>query len=401
MAALVDLDNLLVTDGLIDQLMAKVGAKILEAGWTGLDGNPTAESLELWGVPLASAAAANGGKGTQEARLVVAKFLRARDMDVESAAGMLCDCLRWRRDFGVADIESEDFGAAFEGHDHIYGVDLQGRPIVLSCFGTMDVEDVFGDADRFLRWRVQLMERAIKRLQPWKQGSPETLMQIHDYKDCVVIGKDKRISEAVKVFTACMSNNYPEMKGQTVFINFPWIFGALFAALAVFIPDKTKSKFVMLGPTDPSRGELLDFVPPHYLPQRYGGLLADDRAAAEAAAGELVAAERIAMGARSCETRTVDVPAGGSVRFVIRVLAHGVKVTYTANGETYDGSSGEPVGATEGAADAEGACMISAESGVVQREVAVAKGGTVVFTLDNSFSLFTVGKTVVFGAEAC
>ena len=58
-----------------------------------------------------------------------------------------------------------------------------------------------------------------------------TYAQIHDYKDCVVIGKDARITEAVKLFTACMSNNYPEMKGQTVFVNFPWIFGALFAAL--------------------------------------------------------------------------------------------------------------------------------------------------------------------------
>ena len=50
----------------------------------------------------------------------------------------------------------QDFGEAFKGHDQIYGVDLQGRPVVLSCFGTMDVEDVFGDANRFLRWRVQV-----------------------------------------------------------------------------------------------------------------------------------------------------------------------------------------------------------------------------------------------------
>ena len=64
----------------------------------------------------------------------------------------------------------------------------------------------------------------------------------------------------------------------------------------MFIPDKTKAKFVMLGPTDPSRGELLDFVPPHYLPQRYGGLLADDPAARDS---EVVTAECITMAARS------------------------------------------------------------------------------------------------------
>ena len=91
------------------------------------------------------------------------------------------------------------------------------------------------------------------------------------------------------------------------------------------------------------------------------------------------------------------------MRFVVRVLAHSVKAHYTINGESYNASNGEHVGtaAAAGSADADGAAMISAEGGVIARQVEVPDGGTVVFSFDNNFSLFTVGKTVLFGAEAC
>ena len=207
--------------------------------------------VKLWGVSLA----AEADRGSDAAKVVLLKFLRAKDYNVDAAFEMLMARLEWQRTFRLDELlEKEDFGTAFEGHDTILGEDVQGRPLIISVFATMDTEVVFGDPQRFLRWRVQLMERALAKLQPWALGAPETLVQIHDYLDCAVLRKDPRVTEAVKLFTKTMGDNYPEMKGKTIFINFPTIFGALFAALSPFIPEKTRAKFVMLGPVDPSRG---------------------------------------------------------------------------------------------------------------------------------------------------
>ena len=198
----------------------------------------------LWGVDLTDA------NEDEAIRVVVAKFVRARDGDVEEAFKMLVNCLSWRKAYGVdaPEFSQLDFGEAFLGHDDLLpGRDFQGRPMLLSRFGTMSPDTVFADTDTFLKWRVQMMECLVKRLAPWKVEQPETLLQIHDYADCAVVGRDERITAAVKVFSKTMADNYPELKGKTVFINFPTIFGILFNVVKIFIPAKTLEKFVMHG----------------------------------------------------------------------------------------------------------------------------------------------------------
>ena len=82
-------------------------------------------------------------------------------------------CLVWRAAAQIDGIAAQDLGlgAAFAGHDDVRGADRDGRPLVISRFGTMDVETVFGDAERFLLWRVQLMERAVAEL-AFERGAP-------------------------------------------------------------------------------------------------------------------------------------------------------------------------------------------------------------------------------------
>ena len=116
----------------------------------------------LWGVPLP------GGRADKPDALDIAllKFLRADDFAYDAARERLRKCLVWRAAAQIDGIAAQDLGlgAAFAGHDDVRGADRDGRPLVISRFGTMDVETVFGDAERFLLWRVQLMERAVAEL---------------------------------------------------------------------------------------------------------------------------------------------------------------------------------------------------------------------------------------------
>ena len=191
----------------------------------------------LWGVPLP------GGRADKPDALDIAllKFLRADDFAYDAARERLRKCLVWRAAAQIDGIAAQDLGlgAAFAGHDDVRGADRDGRPLVISRFGTMDVETVFGDAERFLLWRVQLMERAVAEL-AFERGAPETLCQVarrararealarsrsralarhdpfspvhpfppppqvHDYADCAVLGQDQRIKDAIKLFSQCM-----------------------------------------------------------------------------------------------------------------------------------------------------------------------------------------------------
>eukprot|EP00966_Prymnesium_polylepis_P113852 2631725-Prymnesium_polylepis.1 len=325
-----------------------------------------ARDVKLLGVALCDECA---GTVSEAAQVVLLKFLRRNDYDVEAAVTQLTARLEWQRTFDVEAAKRESFTEDFAGCDTILGEDVEGRALVISVFGRifaairtailvrvtdrpvsespartdLDVEKVFGDPQRFLRWRVQMMEAALERMQPWRLGAPETLLQLHDYADCAILNKDPRITEAVKTFSHAMWQYYPETKGRTVFINFPAIFGVLFGALKLVLPSRTLSKFVMLGPVSPRDGsarELLGFIPPHWLPERYGGLLSDS-AAARAAAGDtdaVLPAEVITLPAGKVVTREVALQPGKvAVRCVLRVLCKDVGFSVAVSGGTLAG----------------------------------------------------------------
>ena len=321
------------------------------------------------------------GEPSEAAKVVLLKYLRRNAYDVDAAEAQLVKRLEWQRTFGLDAVMNESFGESFAGCDTILGADYEGRPIVISVFGHLDTERVFGDPQRFLRWRVQMMERALAKLQPWQLGGPETLLQVHDYADCAIVRKDARITEAVKTFSQAMWSYYPETKGKTIFVNFPTIFGVLFAALKTVLPAATISKFVMLGPVVPSRGTLLDFVPPHWLPERYGGLLTE---AAVAAGGEgVVPAEVITVAPGEVATRPL--PRGAAVRCAMRVLSKDVKLAVASE------SGGVPNG--------EWPSTLYDHQGVVETTLQPLSGvdDLLTLTIDNSYSQMT-SKTVLFGA---
>ena len=387
-------------DAAVTTLASKLTSIIRFAGYA------EPETCVLWGVKLLAE------RESDAARIILAKFLRAKDNDVDGAAEMLRARLEWQRTMDLDAIAGEDFGTAFAGHDMIIGEDLEGRPLWYSRFGTMDTEQVFGDPQRFLRWRVQLMEKALARLQPWTPGKPETIVQVHDYADCALFRRDPRQTEAIKLFTTVMGANFPETKGKTIFINFPAFFGVLFGLIKPFIPAKTQAKFVMLGPVSPERGELMvdHGIPPHWCPQRYGGLLPEDSAANSTE--RVVPAELLVLTQGKVEKRSIIVPssatsaaavdvsdggaspsrAGGvlptTMCVVLRVLDKDVRCQVTCSSfkasatQLFDGSA-VPL-------------VLRAEQGVVRLELNAAPGSTLTFTFDNAHSRF-FSKTVLFG----
>jgi len=254
------------------------------------------DPIAIWGVPLNSPPAAADGAAAaasppvdERADVVLLKFLRARDFRVRDAHAMLLRCAAWRAEFGADAVLDEDLGFKdLEGVvAYMHGWDREGHPVCYNAYGVFKdramYERVFGDGDRlarFLRWRVQVMERGVRALS-LRPGGVNAVIQVTDLKDM----PKRELRAASNQILSLFQDNYPEMVARKVpfpsavraaafrrapcrpgsssyaafripvpeqlapcpqvFINVPWYFSVLFSMISPFLTERTKSKFVI------------------------------------------------------------------------------------------------------------------------------------------------------------
>ncbi|CAN7118514.1 unnamed protein product [Brassica rapa subsp. narinosa] len=202
-----------------------------------------AASSSMWGVPLIG--------GDDRADVILLKFLRARDFKVGDSLRMLEKCLEWREEFKTEKLTEEDLGFKdLEGRvAYMRGYDKEGHPVCYNAYGVFKeremYERVFGDEEKinkFLRWRVQVLERGVKLLH-FKPGGVNSIIQ----------------------------DNYPEMVATKIFINVPWYFSVIYSMFSPFLTHRTKSKFVISKEGNAAE-TLYKFIRPEDIPVQYGGL---------------------------------------------------------------------------------------------------------------------------------
>lgn len=224
--------------------------------------NPT-----IWGVPLLSE--------DEKADVILLKFLRARDFKVSEALNMLEKSLAWRKQFGADGIVEEELGfKELEGLvAYMHGFDREGHPVCYNAYGVFKdkemYERIFGDddkLDKFLRWRVQVLERGIKLLH-FKPGAVNSIIQVTDLKDM----PKRELRVASNQILSLFQDNYPEMVARKIFINVPWYFSLLYSMFSPFLTQRTKSKFVIAKESNVAE-ILYKFVRPEDVPVQYGGL---------------------------------------------------------------------------------------------------------------------------------
>lgn len=236
----------------------------------------------MWGIPLL-------GNADERADIVLLKFLRARNFRVPDALSMLLKCLNWRKEFAADVVLEEDLGLKeLEGAmAYMLGFDRCGHPVCYNAYGVFKdremYDKVFGDDEKlkkFLRWRVQVLERGIKLLH-FKPGGVNSIIQVTDLKDM----PKRELRAASNHILSLFQDNYPEMVARKVktcpflhfngvlqiFINVPWYFSLLYSMFSPFLTQRTKSKFVISKEGNAAE-TLYKFIRPEYVPTEYGGL---------------------------------------------------------------------------------------------------------------------------------
>jgi len=155
------------------------------------------DKLSIWGVVLE--------EENESSDIVLLKFIRAEEGDVDKAAGRIVSTLVFRAECQIDSLRDAELPDYFQGHDSLSGVDVDGRPVLVSRFGGMDLERVFGDVEAFVRYRAKVMEQAMARLS-FKRGEPEELTQVHDYSGVPLIFQTSQVKGSVSAVTKCSAS---------------------------------------------------------------------------------------------------------------------------------------------------------------------------------------------------
>lgn len=231
---------------------------------------PEAEEVSIWGVPLLK---------DDRTDVILLKFLRARDFKVKDAFAMLTNTLRWRKDFNIDALLDEDLGDDLDKVVFMHGYDRQGHPVCYDVFGEFQNKDLYHKAfsneerrTKFLRWRIQFLERSIRNLD-FAPGGINTIVQVNDLHNSPGPAR-QNLRLATKQALQLLQDNYPEFVAKQVFINVPWWHLAFYTMITPFLTQRTKSKFVFAGPSK-SPDTLFKYISPEQVPVQYGGLSVD------------------------------------------------------------------------------------------------------------------------------
>ncbi|KAG8871394.1 Non-classical phosphatidylinositol transfer protein (PITP) [Tulasnella sp. 331] len=223
---------------------------------------------DFWGVPIDPLKSADHDPRVS---VVLVKFLRARNMDVDEAQAMFIKTLRWRYDYKASETANEEFSDDVFGKTLIvFGKDKAGRPISYNVYGRKDNSAaIFSDLDRFLRWRVGRMEEALRLLD---FRTVDCITQVFDYDGLTMASRDTNAKKAATAATKLFQDYYPETLAKKYFVNVPAYMAWIFWAAKPFISAATFAKFQMVGKGPEIVGKaMLPHVDSSELPKKYGG----------------------------------------------------------------------------------------------------------------------------------
>ncbi|KAA8909415.1 CRAL-TRIO domain-containing protein [Sphaerosporella brunnea] len=241
---------------------------------------------ELWGLTLAGPTTESSGDSVEQptfsTALILQKFLRANANDQGKAFSQLKDTMVWRKSFFGTDGEVSKGWSdeKFKGLGYITVNKTKSGAIKVVCWNvygaTKDLKKTFGDLDEFLRWRVNLMEESLKRLnlgeatEPipdyGKGADPYMGLQVHDYMNVSFLRLPGEVKTASKKTIEMFARYYPETLERKYFVNVPTLMSWVYTLLKKVLSAATLKKLEMLSSSKDLASRLGEDIP-----EAYGG----------------------------------------------------------------------------------------------------------------------------------
>ncbi|XVF02109.1 hypothetical protein REPUB_Repub04eG0147900 [Reevesia pubescens] len=197
--------------------------------------------------------------------LMIRRFLRARDLDIEKASTMFLKYLSWKRTFMPKGFITESEISTHLSHNKLFtqGLDKQGRPIVVAFGGRH--KPTKGNLEEVKRFIVYGLEKICARM---PEGQ-EKFVAIGDLEGWGYSNSDIR---AYVASLSILQDCYPERLAKLFIVHVPYIFMTAWKVVYPFIDSRTKKKIVFVE-NKKLTSTLLRDIDDSQLPDIYGGKL--------------------------------------------------------------------------------------------------------------------------------
>ncbi|KAH7859099.1 hypothetical protein Vadar_031535 [Vaccinium darrowii] len=197
--------------------------------------------------------------------LMIRRFLRARELDIEKGSSLLLKYLNWRREFvpNGSISPSEIPNDLAQNKLFMQGVDKMGRPIV-TVFGGRHRPSQ-GSLEEFKRFMVFSLDKICSRMPPGQ----EKFLCIGDFEGWGYTSSDIRGYLAA---LSILQDFYPERLGKLFIVHVPYLFMSAWKAVYPFIDKKTKKKIIFVEDKNLTSTLLAD-IDESQLAETYGGKL--------------------------------------------------------------------------------------------------------------------------------
>ncbi|KAM5571500.1 hypothetical protein ABKV19_011874 [Rosa sericea] len=197
--------------------------------------------------------------------LMLRRFLRARELDVEQASAMFLKYLKWRQAFAPngSISASEVPNQIAQNKLFLQGSDKRGCPIAV-LLGARHFQ-VKGGLKEFKRYVVYAFDKICARMPPGQ----EKFIFIGDLEGWRYSNSDIR---AYLGALSILQDYYPERLGKMFIVHVPFVFMTVWKIVCPFIDNKTKEKIVFVE-NKMLKSTLLEEIDESQLPEKYGGKL--------------------------------------------------------------------------------------------------------------------------------
>ncbi|XP_065852789.1 uncharacterized protein [Euphorbia lathyris] len=197
--------------------------------------------------------------------LMIRRFLRARELDIEKASTLFLKYLSWKRSIMPNGYISPSEIPTELGQNKLFlqGVDKSNRPIVV-VFGAKHIP-YKGNLDEFKRFVLFTLGRIFARMPPGQ----EQFIAIGDIEGWGYTHCDIR---AYLAAITIMQDFFPERLHKFVIVHAPYIFMTAWKVVYPIIDSKVKKKIVFVDTKNLS-STLLEDIEESQLPDIYGGKL--------------------------------------------------------------------------------------------------------------------------------
>ncbi|KAE8266152.1 hypothetical protein A4X09_0g6198 [Tilletia walkeri] len=217
--------------------------------------------------------------------VMLLRFLRARQFNVEAAQAMYAKAAAWRKE---VDIDrcleefhfSEQEAVASHGwRMYWHKTDKLGRPIFIQDLNNIDPAAVFGQCttpDRIIKRFATTLELACR--ERYATCTKEAGHLIEDNFMILSIGglgfsTFWSMKNQLQTLLGILDANFPELSGRVQIINAPWAFATTWSWIKGWLPIGTRDKVDIQG-TD-FLPTLLEWIDPSSLSQSLGGTCDD------------------------------------------------------------------------------------------------------------------------------